>query len=343
MDRGDMLGRVSRLPEQCRAGWAQGLSWKVPPRFGLLDRLLVLGMGGSAIGADILEGISREAFDRPIAVNRTYRLPPWVDRRTLVLACSYSGNTEETLSAARQALARGAGLLSITSGGKLVAFSRRHRIPLARIPSGWPPRAALGYMTFVPMGLFARLGWISRKPLRLEQTLGQLQHYIETVVGGQVPVRSNPAKRIALALQGTLPILYGASEGWEGVTYRWRTQLEENAKTLAYHHLFPEATHNEVSGWVHPRGLMKRLTALFLKDPAVHPRTLKRIRFTAQVIRQQGAQVLEVEVPGEDRLTRMLRLIALGDFVSVYLGLLYRQDPTPVVRVEALKKYMRRG
>jgi glucose/mannose-6-phosphate isomerase len=286
-----------------------------------------------------------EHVSRPILVNRTYTLPAWVGRHTLVLACSYSGNTEETLSAAQQARRQGALLLAIASGGRLAAWARRHRIPLLEIPSGLPPRSALGYLAMAPLGLLTRLGWgdLSRLAEEVEAACRGLSQAIEQRYAPQVRVTSNPAKRMALILKGRLPILYGASGGWEGVAYRWRTQLEENAKTLAFHHLFPEATHNEISGWVHPKAVLKRATAVFLTDPAIHPRTLRRMEFTRRIIQKEGAQAIAVSVPGRHPLERLLALTALGDFASVYLGILYREDPTPVVRVEALKRYLARA
>lgn len=335
-----MLGRAAALPGECRIGWDLGRQWHLPAAFGRSEKLLVLGMGGSAIGADLLEGIARADLAKPIFANRTYDLPRWVDRKTGVLVCSYSGNTEETLSAAAEARRRGARLAAITSGGKLARWAGRHGVALVRIPSGLPPRTALGYLAFIPLGALVGLGWVRPENLPVEAALRGLERFVKERLDVSVRRSANPAKRAAERLQGTLPILYGAAGGWEGVVYRWKTQLEENAKTLAFHHIFPEATHNEISGWVEPKGLMRKLTAVFLLDPAVHPRTRRRMTFSERVVRRQGARVLKLSVSGRSRLERILRLVSLGDFVSVYLGLLHRQDPTPVVRVEALKKYM---
>ncbi len=342
VDRFDMISRVTALPEQCLDAWKQGLKWRVSSRYRNPRHLLVLGMGGSAIGGDLVQGMIGNLIPTPITVNRTYAIPAWVNRDTLVLVCSYSGNTEETLSAARQAKARGAKLAAVTSGGELAAWAKADGFPLHRIPAGWPPRTAIGYLSFVPLGLLARLGLVSRKDLRVEEACDSVAKFIAAKLSFSVKSSANQAKKIALQVKGRLPVIYGAAGGWEGVTFRWRTQMEENAKTLAFHHIFPEATHNEISGWVEPRALTKKMVALFLTDPSVHPRTLRRIAFTQQLIRKEGARVIEASVPGRTVLSRMLGLVALGDFVSVYLGLLYGIDPTPVVRVEALKKFMKK-
>lgn len=343
VDRSDMLGRAAALGREALEGWRKGLAWRVPAGVRSCRQALFLGVGGSAIGADLLQGISADFLAKPIAVNRTYTIPSWVGRDTLVVTCSYSGNTEETLSAAEQARRRGARILGISSGGRLADWARRHGAPLLKIPPGLPPRSALGYVAFGPLGLLSRLGWIRRDGLAVESACAALDRFIRGRLVPAVRASHNPAKRLAQSLAGRLPVVYGASDGWEGVTYRWRTQLEENSKTLAFHHLFPEATHNELSGWLNPTGLLRRMAAIFLTDRTVHPRTLRRMAFTRGIIRREGARVISVSVPGRFRLERMLKFIALGDFASVYLGILYGVDPTPVERVEALKRYLRRA
>ena len=340
-DPGGMLNRAAALGDQCAQAWEWGLDWKVPAAYSGARQVCVLGMGGSAIGADLLQGFVGDRLGRPVVVNRTYTLPAWVDKETLVLVCSYSGNTEETLSAAALAAKKTSRIAVITSGGKAAEWARKKGYPLQEIPTGLPPRSAVGYLTFVPLGLMAGLKWLPESALPVERACDGLNRYIREALGPEVKSAKNPAKKLAAKMAGKLPILYGAAGGWEGIAYRWRTQLEENSKTLAFHHIYPEATHNEISGWVQPEGLMRHSIAVFLADPAVHPRILKRMQFGAKVARGEGAVAEEVSVPGPTMMERMLRLIALGDFTSVYLGILYKIDPTPVVRVEALKKFMR--
>ena len=341
IDRSDMLGKAAALPAQCREGWLQGADWKLPTDWSRLQHLVILGMGGSAIGGDLLHGMALKHLSRPLTVNRSYAVPRWVGRQSLVLACSYSGNTEETLSAAQEAARKGARLAVLTSGGRLAAWASREGCPLLRIPTGWPPRSAVGYMTFSPLGLLVRLGWLKRADLPVEESCGRTEEWIREALAPGIPTQRNPAKRLAGRLAGRLPVFYGASDGWEGLTYRWRTQMEENAKTLSFHHLFPEATHNEISGWLQPRKVLLRCAAVFLTDPAVHPRTARRMEFAGRIARRQGAETISIRASDSLRLARLLKLIALGDFVSIYLGLLYRVDPTPVERVEALKRYLK--
>lgn len=342
LDPSNMLGRAQDLPGQCLEGWCRGLEWKVPAAWGGACHLIVLGMGGSAIGAELLQGWMGDACPRPVHVNRTYAIPRWVGRGSLVLACSYSGNTEETLSGAEAARRQGARVLAITSGGKLAAWARRHGFPLLSIPAGLPPRSAVGYLTFAPLGMLARMGWVAGRRLPVEAACRGLETFIASRLGPGVRCSANPAKKMAEQLHGRLPVLYGAAGGWEGVTYRWRTQIEENAKSLCFHHIFPEATHNEISAWLNPRELARRCAAVFLTDLSVHPRTLRRMEFTRRIVRSAGARTLSCCVSGSTVQERMLKMIALGDFASVYLAFLYRVDPTPVERVEALKRFMKR-
>jgi glucose/mannose-6-phosphate isomerase len=264
-----------------------------------------------------------------------------VDQQTIVLAISYSGNTEETLSACRQARIRRLPTLAIASGGKLANWAQRNRVPFLYIPQGWPPRTALGYTAFAPAGLLARWGWLRESKIPLEKGLSSLERFILEELSPQIKESANPAKKLARQLMGRLPVLYGASGGWEGVVYRWRTQLEENAKTLAFHHIFPEMTHNEISGWGRPPSLKKGVVAIFLEDADAHPRVRLRMKFVRRLIQREGGKVARVQVSGATRFERMLKVIALGDFTSAYLGILYRVDPTPVVRVEALKVWLR--
>ena len=340
LDRFDMLGKIAHLADQCREGWRLGKSWSVPARLRNSKKLLLAGMGGSAIGGDLLHGLFGQALSRPILVNRDYDLPAWVDRQTVVLAISYSGNTEETLSAFRQARARRLPTLAIASGGKLGRWARRSSIPFLDIPKGWPPRAAVGYTTFAPAGLLSQWGWLRQGTIPLEKGLSSLERFIRKELIPQIPESANPAKKLARQLLGHLPILYGAAGGWEGIVYRWRTQLEENAKTLTFHHIFPEMTHNEISGWGRPPSLKKGLVAVFLEDAELHTRVRRRMEFVKRLIQREGGQVVRVQTSGASRFERMLKVIALGDFASVYLGILYRVDPTPVKRVEALKRYL---
>lgn len=338
VDRGGMLEQIAALPAQFLNGYHRG--WASCGARRPVDQILFVGMGGSAISGDLVTALLTARARLPISVQRTYDLPAWVGRRTLVIASSYSGDTEETLSAYAQARRRGAMCAAVTSGGTLARWARRDDVPWAPIPAGWPPRTALGYLAGAPLGFLARLGL---SPLRAQELAAATAAMARTMRAWAptVPTPRNVAKSLARRLHGRLVVIYGADGGWEAVVARWRGQLAENAKALASSHLFPEMNHNEVNGWRFPPALVARCTAVILQDRRLHPRVLRRMAITGRIIRAGSARVIEVTVPGPTPIARQLSMIALGDYLSVYLAVLHRVDPTPVDRVTDLKRQLR--
>ncbi|MBI4313458.1 MAG: bifunctional phosphoglucose/phosphomannose isomerase [Candidatus Omnitrophica bacterium] len=340
-DRSGMLRLIEQMPLQFCRGFEEGRSLPVrlprPPQ-----EIAFVGMGGSAISGDLVKALLTRESRVPFAVHRTYGIPGYIGPKTLVIGSSYSGDTEETLSAYAQARKRKAMLCVVTSGGRLSRLARKEGVPWAKIPTGLPPRAALGYLAAAPLGILNRLKLSSIDQRQMTAAAGVLGRNIKSWLP-QVPASRNLAKRLARLVRGRLCVVYGADGGWEAVVARWRGQLAENSKALASAHLFPEMNHNEVSGWEFPPKLLKRCAVIFLKDRSYHPRVLKRMEITQRIIRESGARVIPVEVAGPRPLGRMLSMIALGDHLSVYLGVLHRVDPTPVERVADLKHQLRRS
>jgi glucose/mannose-6-phosphate isomerase len=328
---------LATFPEQCAEAIAIGREARV--RLARPSEIVVTGLGGSAIGGDLLRSYLAGECSIPIFVNRSYNLPAFVGRRTLVLANSYSGNTEETLSAYRDAKKKGAAVVVISTGGKLAGLAKRNGDPWVAIPSGLPhpPRAALGYSFFPMLLLLIRNGIVRERRGELEATLGLLsglrkRYCLEN------PTSGNRAKHIARALHGKLPILYSASERMDAVTLRWRSQLNENAKTLAYSHLLPEMNHNEILGWEALKPVMKNAYVLMLRDKGDHPRVQVRMELTKGLIAPQAGGYEEVWSEGKSLLARIFSLISLGDWVSFYLAMENRVDPMPVKKMDFLKK-----
>lgn len=338
LDRSDMLGLIAGLPAQFVQGYAAGAAlpvrWPRP-----IAQVVFVGVGGSAISGDLVKALLTAHARVPVSIQRTYTLPAFIGRRTLVIASSYSGETEETLAAYQAARRRRAMLAAVTSGGTLARWAQRDRVPHAPVPPGLPPRAALGYMAATPLGVLTRAGIspITEEALAAAaQALGRAQQ----AWAPAVPAARNRAKQLARRLHGRLVVVYGADGGWEAVVARWRGQLAENAKALASSHLFPEMNHNEINGWAFPPRLLRQATAVMLQDPALPPRVLRRMAITARIIRASGARVEPVIVPGPTAMARCLSMIALGDALSVYLAILHRVDPTPVARVTQLKRQL---
>ncbi|MDR7430805.1 MAG: bifunctional phosphoglucose/phosphomannose isomerase [Armatimonadota bacterium] len=334
LDPQDMVGLVVRTPEFLREGWELGLHLGSPPPSP--RHLLVLGMGGSGIGGDLLRGLLYDRVGFPVTVVKDYSLPAWVGPQDVVFACSYSGNTEETLSAYGAAGRAGARRVAVTSGGQLADRAQAEGIPWVRIPPGLPPRAALGYLLGPMLGALHRWGWTEG----LEEEVGEAVAVLRELSarwGPEVPTVDNPAKQLARALVGRLPVVYATSRLSEAAALRWKTQLNENSKVYATWNVFPELNHNETVGWAlagQPEGLLE---VVILRDPEDPPRLVRRLEVTREVA-LGAAGFHEVWAHGHGRLSRVLSLVLFGDLVSVYLAYLNEVDPTPVAAIDELKR-----
>ena len=337
-DPGGMLALTEKFPLQCAEAIRLGHEFKLPENYGPINKIVVTGLGGSAIGGDFLRAyLSPAQLKLPFIVNRHYALPSYVDAQSLVLAVSYSGNTEETLGAFKDALKKKAKIIVITSGGELKNLARRFHKPCMVVPGGQPPRASTGYLFFTALCVLEQLKLIPRQTKALEETL-QLLNQMKRQYGGDVPIRKNAAKKLALSLQGKVPVIYSASDYYDVVGLRWKTQINENSKGLALVNVIPEMNHNEILGWEALPALMKNFAVVFLRDKADHTRVQIRMSITQQLIRHDAGMMTEVWAKGRSPLARMFSLIVLGDFTSVYMAFLNKVDPTSIDRINYLKK-----
>ncbi len=295
--------------------------------------LVVCGMGGSAVGGDLATAAIGARAARPVVTVRDYAPPPWVGRDELVLCASYSGTTEETLSAYRVAGERGASRVALTTGGELAAMAREDGVPVIGVPAGLQPRAAVAYMTVAALECATRSG--AAPSLREEiEAAGELLKALAGEWGPESPADST-AKSLAGFLRGSAPIIYGAGPT-AAIASRWKTQMNENAKWPAYSLILPEADHNDICGWAAARDV-GRLSAVFLEDADQDPRSRRRIGPTAEAAAAGAQDVERVESRGESPVERVLSLVLLGDLVSAYLAILHGTDPTPVEAIDELK------
>jgi glucose/mannose-6-phosphate isomerase len=302
-----------------------------------IANIVVSGMGGSAIGGDVVKAALGSVLRVPMVVCRDYRLPGFVDAATVLFASSYSGNTEETLTAYDSARSAGAAILCLTSGGKLAARARDHGYPVIQLPAGLPPRAALGYSAIMLLGALTALGQVPDMSADLRETEELLTKLVVQYCP-ETPERKNRPKQLARSLHGKIIALYASSGILDPVAVRWRGQIEENAKNLAFHHLLPEMNHNEIVGWRLPDPVLRQIGVVLLRDRD-EPASLRcRFDFTREVVAAKAGACHEVWTEGESALARLFSLICLGDFVSLYLALLNRVDPTPVEIIETLKE-----
>lgn len=336
-DPENMLDRVSELPQQCQMAWQQAQDLDLPADYGDVQHIVAVGMGGSAIGGALLQGLVADACDIPITVVRDYTLPAFVDGPdTLVIGCSYSGNTEETRTAFGQALERGARTMVITTDGKLGALAEEEDIPLVRFDYQSQPRAALGYSFVLLLGVAWHLGLIRDYTADIEEAARVMEDW-QAEIGPDVPTAENAAKQLAQQIEGQIPVIYGAGF-LAAVANRWKTQFNENAKHWAFFEVLPELNHNAVVGFGIPSVARDNTIALMLRSSLDHPRVQKRWDVTGELLAREGVDAEEIHGRGESALSQTLSLIHFGDYVSFYLAMLNEVDPTPVETIAFLKQ-----
>ncbi|MDO8614192.1 MAG: bifunctional phosphoglucose/phosphomannose isomerase [Dehalococcoidia bacterium] len=339
LDPGGMLRDVRSLPEQCRQAWEAAQGLRLPQDYSQIERIVVLGMGGSAIAGDIWRVLLQRECAVPVFNVRQYDLPPYLDERTLVIASSFSGGTEETLSAFQQALATPAKKLAITTGGRLLATARANGVPAFTYEFRGEPRAALGWSLAPLLAVGAKLGLMQGVETDVREAIAVTEG-LRDELAEDAPADGNPAKQMALRLHEKLPVIYGAGPLLE-IAHRWKTQLNESAKVWAFYEELPEIHHNAIIGYDLPQGVARETAVVFLQSPdLVHRRVQLRYAFTRELLAQAGVEVLIAETRGRSALAQMMSLVLFGDYVSVYLAFLYGVDPTPTTVIDNLKAWL---
>ncbi len=340
LDSQDMLGDIQRLPDQLEQAWALGQQHPLPEGGTQVRAVVIAGMGGSAIGADLLASWVALHEPLPITVWRDYDLPPWArGPEVLVIASSHSGNTEETLSAFQAARDRGCIAVAITRGGRLAQAAQEAGIPLWTFEHAGQPRAAVGFGFALPLALLHRLGLLTHDPEpELREAVRAMRAQQERLAP-DVPTVQNPAKRMAGQMVGRFVVVFGAQH-LAPVARRWKGQVNEIAKAWAQFEVLPEADHNTLAGIHHPEVLFGSAIHLFLDAPSLHPRNRQRVHLTRQVFLEQGLNTDLLEARGESPMAHQWTLLHLGDYIAYYLALHYQEDPTPVEAIETFKRLM---
>ena len=337
VDRSDLFSKLIELPDQLRTGWNTALAGDWELELDWYRHVILLGMGGSAIAGDLLAAVLGSNFGLPFKVNRHYDLPGFVDSDTLCIASSYSGNTEETLSAVESAMTQDAEILILSSGGRLAEMAEENSWRHYALPPGYPPRSALGYSLGVLLGLFRSLDADTLSDTAFGQALDFLARLRTTWTDLAHP--ENLPLQLAQQLQGRLPLMY-SDQRWEGVGLRWKGQFNENSKSHAFYQALPEMSHNEIVGWERLEGTQTfypALSMVFLKTGYDHPRVTRRMAVTRGIAQDKGVPVIEVAAQGRNRLEQLLYLVYLGDLASYYLAILYGADPTAIQSIDQLK------
>ncbi|HHV18438.1 MAG TPA: bifunctional phosphoglucose/phosphomannose isomerase [Thermoanaerobacterales bacterium] len=339
LDKGGMFDLIYKFPDHCAEAIKIARESIRGLRFHNIINVVITGLGGSAIGGDLIRMITADRAQIPIIINRDYNLPAFVDERTLVVTSSYSGNTEETLTAYEHAKNKKAKIMVITTGGELKKKAMADETPIITIPEGLPPRAALGFSFFPLFVLFQEQGIGYRKQFDVENALSLLKD-TRTKYCPEVVEEYNPTKSLARKLYGKIPLVYGSSSLTDIIAVRWKGQLNENSKHPAFFNVFPELNHNEIMGFEGDSKLLKLLEIVILRSPYESDRIKKRIDITMDILQDQVSGITELWPKGESVLEHMLYHIMFGDYVSAYLAILNRKDPKEIDFIDELKERM---
>ncbi|MEX1253592.1 MAG: bifunctional phosphoglucose/phosphomannose isomerase [Dehalococcoidia bacterium] len=335
IDSQGLLRHIEGLPEQCAEAWEQATAIGLPERYRDAREIVVLGMGGSAIAGDIVGSLAAISGRKPVSVVRGYDLPPYIGDSTLVVACSHSGNTEETLSAVDKALEAGARLAVVTTGGRLRELAQERALPAFVYLFDGGPRSAIGHQLMRLLAVAQQAGALDDQGAALTETVALMRDQRDQL-GFASAAERNPAKQLAARLHGRLPVIIGAGVLAEAA-HRWRTQLNENSKSWALNDALPELGHNSIVGFGLPREALDLLHVVFLAHPALHPRVLIQYDVIADELTRAGVSHERLEARGSSPLAQALTAIYFGDLVSYYLALLYGVDPSPVDAIGRLK------
>jgi glucose/mannose-6-phosphate isomerase len=349
IDKGGMCDIQERFPENCETALENAEKLRIPKKIVVKEdfsinyekpqKIIIAGMGGSAIGGNILKDWLRDIVPIPIEVCRDYHLPAYADEKTLVLAISYSGNTEETLNMLIEAIEKRCMIITISSNGVLKEFSQKIGIPCIKLPKGFPPRSAIPYLFFSLAVSLKKIRVLESPKEEFNEAINVLKQVREDI-RLETTTADNIAKRIALDLYGSIPVIYGFGI-YKGVAQRIKTQFNENAKCLSFYACFPELNHNETVGWTGKGDLADKFVILLIRDKEEPLEIMTRIDVTKKMVFDERAKnVIEVFSKGKSNLAKILSTIFVGDFVSIYLAFLYGIDPTPVKIIDKLKEQL---
>jgi glucose/mannose-6-phosphate isomerase len=339
VDAQNMLAHIDGLPEQFLTAWKTGLAQALPESFKTAQQVVICGMGGSAIGGDLLGGLMNVGGRVSVVASRSYDIPAWAKDQTLIVASSFSGNTEETLGAYQEATQRGLPILAITTGGKLAEQAKANGHALWQFDHVSPPRAALGWSLGMLLALAHRLDWLPNLEADVAEAYALMQKY-RPIYGIDNAAATNPAKRLAGQYIERMPAVFG-SGAFEVVARRWKTQLNENSKIWAMYEAMPEANHNNVVGIEFPEFLIPKLLVQFIRSAKYdHPRVALRYDLTGHMYMTHGLLTDTFTVDGESLLAQMMHAILFGDYLTFYAAVAKNADPTVIVPIDELKAMM---
>lgn len=339
LDNSNVLGSVEQLPDQIEHTWSSLHSMKVPTEYANVSRIVVSGMGGSALGAHVIKTLYKDSLQQPLEVVNHYQLPAYVDKDTLVVLSSYSGTTEETLASAEDAKKQGAKIAVIAAGGALLDFATKNNYPHFHIdpkfnPSN-QPRMAIGYSVFGQLSLFHAMGLIKIEDTEVKELIALLRKNNSYLAPESVD--QNTAKYLAYAAVDKMVVLIGA-EHLEGAVHVFNNQLNENAKNFTDHITIPELNHHYMESLSFPKHFKDIVLFIMMNSSLYHPRVQARFPLTKDVIEQNGFEVQLVQAVWKTKLAQVWELIQLGAYTNFYLSMLNGMNPAPIPWVDYFKE-----
>jgi len=340
VDKQNMLDKITQFPAQCEKCWEEIQKLVLPSYYLIVNKVVILGMGGSGVSGRIIQDLGRTESKLPIFVWGDYGIPEFVDNKTLILAVSFSGNTEETIDSFVWAKERGAKIISITSGGELERLSQKFRLPIYKFVYPPPPRTGIGFLFTAVLGILKRLEIIDINKNDVISAFNVLRDVNEKFKPTS-PIRHNIAKQMAEEIAGYIPIIWGSSF-LSSVAYRIKSDLNENAKTAAYSEILPELDHNSILGLEFPEELAKKIYILILQSKYDHARVRARQDITSQILVKKNMPHKKLLVePCPTPLAEILVNILFSEYLSFYLALLNDTDPTPNEEIDFLKERLK--
>lgn len=306
-----------------------------------INNVVCFGMGGSAIASDVIKDVLSDRLNIPVNVVRGYESPNYCNEKTLVIGCSYSGNTEETLSAINAVKNNNSQIAVVTSGGELSKLAKKNKWFEMKVPGKLPPRQAFGYLFFSILVLLCKLKACNvenkeiKSLVKLSKTVGR-RNYDKTTSDRIL------SKELARQIRNKIPIIYAPAPYLGSVAMRWKTQMQENSKSMAFHNVIPEMNHNEIVGWEMENKSLNNFIVIFLQCEDMPKKIVERIQLTKNIIKSRGVSIAEIYAEGKTKLEKAVSLIILGDWISYYLALFYNKNPETILNIDYLKSELKK-
>ena len=335
IDKDNMFSSIWDFPDNLIDAIDIGNKIILKKSYDNVEKVIVAGMGGSAIAGDVVATLGKENLKTPLFVIRDYTLPPWIDDKTLIICSSYSGNTEETLSVLNCAIEKGTKVFGLTTGGELSGLLKKYEQDMVIIPAGLQPRASIAYSIIPIIRLLSMLNiFNSKSDLWIKETANILKEK-RSIYGSEN--ETNPVFSLANKIYKYLPVIYSNNSTMAVAAKRLKGQFCENSKMLSYYSDLPELNHNEIVGWENNSHILKNICVLWLLDSDDNDRIKHRIKITKEILKQIGISQFELEINGNSFQERFLHMVNYGDWLSFWCAILHKTDPSPVKKIDHLK------